>query len=99
MAFVKISPKDVRQRQFKKGFTGFDPRGRRVHEVRGRLKSCEHARSTRPPAAELIADLKKLTVLKVKKIFGGKEKGEDIPPEIKKDVNRSSPRRRPKPRS
>ena len=25
MAFVKISPKDIRQRQFKKGFTGYDP--------------------------------------------------------------------------
>jgi len=86
MAFVKISPKDVRQRQFKKGFTGFDP-----EEVGAYMKSvaAELERQIEQNArlSDLIADLeKKLTVLKVKKIFGGKEKGEDIPPEVKKDV-------------
>ena len=87
MAFVKISPKDVRQRQFKKGFTGFDP-----EEVGAYMKSvaAELERQIEQNArlSDLIADLeKKLTVLKVKKIFGGKEKGDDIPPEIKKDVD------------
>ena len=86
MAFVKISPKDVRQRQFKKGFTGYDP-----EEVGAYMKAvaAELERQIEQNArlSELIADLeKKLTVLKVKKIFGGKEKGEDLPPEIKKDV-------------
>jgi DivIVA domain-containing protein len=87
MAFVKISPKDVRQRQFKKGFTGFDP-----EEVGAYMKSvaAELERQIEQNArlSDLIADLeKKLTVLKVKKIFGGKEKSEDLPPEIKKDVD------------
>ncbi len=87
MAFVKISPKDVRQRQFKKGFTGFDP-----EEVGAYMKSvaAELERQIEQNArlSDLIADLeKKLTVLKVKKIFGGKEKSEDMPPEIKKDVD------------
>src|SRR5512136_1341598 len=87
MAFVKISPKDVRQRQFKKGFTGFDP-----EEVGAYMKAvaAELERQIEQNArlSDLIADLeKKLTVLKVKKIFGGKEKSEDMPPEIKKDVD------------
>ena len=86
MAFVKISPKDVRQRQFKKGFTGFDP-----DEVGSYLKAVatelERQIEQNARLSELIADLeKKLTVLKVKKIFGSKEKGEDVPPEVKKDV-------------
>ncbi|MGE5790999.1 MAG: DivIVA domain-containing protein, partial [Syntrophaceae bacterium] len=84
---MKISPKDVRQRQFKKGFTGFDP-----EEVGSYLKAvaAEMERQIEQNArlSDLIADLeKKLTVLKVKKIFGGKEKGDDAPPEIKKDVD------------
>ncbi|HNQ02702.1 MAG TPA: DivIVA domain-containing protein, partial [Syntrophales bacterium] len=83
---MKISPKDVRQRQFKKGFTGYDP-----EEVGAYMKAvaAELERQIEQNArlSELIADLeKKLTVLKVKKIFGGKEKGEDLPPEVKKDV-------------
>ncbi|HQM92061.1 MAG TPA: DivIVA domain-containing protein, partial [Syntrophales bacterium] len=86
MAFVKISPRDVRQRQFKKGFTGYDP-----EEVGSYLKAvaAEMERQIEQNArlSELIADLeKKLTVLKVKKIFGGKEKGDDLPPEARKDV-------------
>ncbi|HEX7504868.1 MAG TPA: DivIVA domain-containing protein, partial [Syntrophales bacterium] len=85
---MKISPKEVRQRQFKKGFTGFDP-----DEVGSYLKAVatelERQIEQNARLSELIADLeKKLTVLKVKKIFGGKEKGEDVPPEVKKDVER-----------
>ena len=58
MAFVKISPKDVRQRQFKKGFTGFDP-----EEVGAYMKSvaAELERQIEQNArlSDLIADLEK----------------------------------------